>query len=77
MEFTEESLLVRPKIGLLNRFAQKAKQVAIISINPIFSSSEAVDQTRNLLALRIQVEGPSRHLNYFHRLIEGADLKMK
>jgi hypothetical protein len=77
MEFTEESIVVRPQIGLLNRYAQKAKQVAITSINPIFSASEAENQRRDLLALRIQVEGPSRHLSYFNRLIEGANLKVK
>ncbi len=77
MEFTEESIVVRPNIGLLNRYAQKAKQVAITSINPIFSPAEAETQRRNLMALRIQVEGPKKHLSYFNRLIEGANLKMK
>lgn len=77
MTLKEDSILVRPEIGLLNRFAQKAKQVAITSISPVFSASEAESQRRSLQALRIQVEGPQRSLNYFNRLIEGADLKVK
>lgn len=77
MQFTEESLLVRPEIRLLNRYAQKAKQVAITAINPVFSGSEAESHRRNLQALRIQVEGPQKSLSYFNRLIEGADLKVR
>ncbi len=77
MTFTEESLLVLPQIRLLNRYAQKAKQVAITSINPVFSASEAESQRRGLQALRIQVEGPQKHLSYFNSLIEGANLKVQ
>lgn len=77
MDFLEESLLVQPKIGLLNRYAQKAKQVAITAVNPVFSASEAESNRRGLQALRIQVEGPQKSLNYFNRLIEGANLKVK
>jgi hypothetical protein len=77
MKFTEESILVRPNIGLLNRYAQKAKQVAITAISPIFSGSEAESRRRELQALRIQIEGPQKSLSYFNRLIEGADLKVK
>ncbi len=76
MNFSEESILVRPEIRLLNRYAQKAKQVAITSINPVFSASEAESERRNLQALRIQIEGPQKHLSYFNRLIENANLKM-
>jgi hypothetical protein len=77
MKYTEESHLVRPNIGLLNRYAQKAKQVAITSINPVFSGAEAESKRRELQALRIQVEGPQKSLSYFHRLIEGANLTYK
>ncbi len=77
MKFIEESILVRPEIRLLNRYAQKAKQVAITSINPVFSASEAESHRRDLQALRIQVEGPPKHLSYFNSLIEGANLKFK
>jgi hypothetical protein len=77
MRFTEESMLVQPKIGLLNRYAQKAKQVAITAINPVFSGAEAENHRRALQALRIQVEGPQKSLSYFNRLIEGANLKVK
>jgi hypothetical protein len=77
MKFSEESMLVRPEIRLLNRYAQKAKQVAITAINPVFSGSEAESRRRELQALRIQVEGPQRSLNYFNHLIENADLKFQ
>ena len=75
MNFSEESLLVRPEIGLINRYAQKAKQVAITSVNPVFGAADAESQRRALQALRIQVEGPRQHLSYFNKLIEGANLK--
>ncbi len=76
MNFNEESILVRPQISLLNRYAQKAQQVAITAVNPVFSGYEAESHRRNLTALRIRVEGPPKSLNYFNRLIEGANLKM-
>lgn len=77
MKFTEESHLVRPDIGMLNRYAQKARQVAITAINPVFSAAEAESKRRALQALRIQVEGPQKSLHYFNRLLEGANLKYK
>lgn len=77
MQFVEESYLVQPRISLLNRFAQKAKQVAITSVNPVFSHAEAEDARQRLMALRIQVEGPSRSLARFRHLLEGANLNVK
>lgn len=76
MQYIEESILIRPDIGRLNQYAQKAKQVAILSINPVFSSYEAETQTRALQALRIQVEGTQNAMRYFNRLLEGANLKV-
>lgn len=73
---SEQSFLVKPNIGQLNKFAQRVKQVAITQVNPVFSPSQAEDHTRNLMALRIQVEGPSRSLQAFTRLLEGADFKI-
>ncbi len=76
MKFIEESILVRPDIGEVNRYARRAKQVAITSISPVFSASEAESERRRLQALRIQVEGPQKSLSYFNRMIEGANLKI-
>jgi len=73
---SEQSLLVKPNIEQLNRFAQRVKQVAITSVNPVFSPSQAEDHRRNLMALRIQVEGPSRSLQAFTRLLDGADFRI-
>ncbi len=74
LDETSESFLVRPNIGLLNRYAQKAKQISITSINPVFSPSDEMSTQKNLMGLRIQVEGSPRSLRYFHRLLQGADL---
>jgi hypothetical protein len=75
VNLVEQSFLVRPDIGLLNRYAQKARQVAITQIDPIFESGNLADQ-KDLSALRINVEGPSKYLQYFQRLIDGADLRV-
>lgn len=78
MEFMEESLTVQPKLSLLNRYAQKAKRVAIKAIKPVFDSAAEVEsQRRSLQGYRIQVEGPTRHLSYFNRMIDRANLRLK
>ena len=65
-----EHLRVRPRIKDLNKFAQKVNNVAICSINPIYTANNQLE------AFNICIEGPPGHVSYFHRLIAGADLKV-
>lgn len=77
LKFIEQTFTIRNDIGQLNEFAQKAKQVAITAINPVFTAGSGADseaQRRDLMALRIQVEGPTQSVNYFKRLMEGGNL---
>ena len=64
-----EELRVTPRIGLLNKYVQKAKKVAINSINPVYADNE-------LQAFNISIEGSPRHVSYFNRLIADANLKV-
>jgi hypothetical protein len=76
MEMTmSETLRVLPAIGRLNKYLQRAKKVAISSNNPVYFGQDA-DGQRKLQAFAIQVEGPAKHLSYFHRLIDEANLKI-
>ncbi len=64
-----EQMRVSPKIGLLNKYVQKVKKVAISSIHPVYADNE-------LQAFNICIEGPPRHMSYFNRLIADANLKV-
>ncbi|MBY0402322.1 MAG: hypothetical protein K2X66_00345 [Cyanobacteria bacterium] len=70
-----EDLRVIPAIGRLNKYLQRAKKVAISSINPVYFGDED-DGNRRLHAFNIRVEGPAKHVSYFHRLIDEANLKI-
>ncbi len=69
-----ETLQVAPAIGRLNKYLQRAKKVAISSINPIYLGHE--DGERRLQAFNIRVEGPAKHVGYFRRMIDQANLKI-
>lgn len=64
-----EQMRVTPRIGLLNKYVQKVKKVAISSIHPVYADNE-------LQAFNICIEGPPRHMSYFNRLIADANLKV-
>ena len=68
--FVTEHLRVTPKIGLLNKYVQKVKKVAISSIDPVYAANHEIE------AFNIRVEGPPRHMSYFNRLIADANLKV-
>lgn len=68
-----ENFRVIPQIRLLNKYVQRAKKIAISSINPV-TLHNAQGSTVN--ALNIRVEGPPKHISYFHRLISEANLKI-
>lgn len=70
-----ENLRVVPAISRLNKYLQRAKKVAISSINPVYFGQED-DGQRKLQAFNIRVEGPAKHVSYFHRLIDEANLKI-
>lgn len=74
METMTETLRVIPEIGRLNKYLQRAKKVAISSINPIYLGP--ANGERRLQAFNIRVEGPAKHLSYFHRMIDEANLKI-
>jgi hypothetical protein len=68
--FVTEHLRVSPKIGLLNKYIQKVKKVAISAIDPVYEDNHEIK------AFNIRVEGPPRHMSYFNRLIADANLKV-
>ncbi|MBX2860322.1 MAG: hypothetical protein KTR14_03750 [Vampirovibrio sp.] len=68
-----ENIRVLPDISRVNGYLQKAKEVAIKGISPVYADNGAKGE---LAALSIQVEGPAKHLSYFYRLIDEANLKL-
>ncbi len=65
-----ESMRVTPQIGLLNKYVQKVKKVAISAIDPIYS------ETHQLRGFNVQIEGPAKHMSYLARLLSDANLKV-
>lgn len=65
-----ESLRVTHKIGLLNKYIQKAKKVAINSIDPIYADNNEIR------GFDVRLEGPPRHMSYLNRLLSDANLKV-
>ena len=65
-----ENLRITPKIGLLNKYVQKVKKVAINSIDPIYTESN------QLQGFNVRMEGPARHMSYLQRLLSDANLKV-
>jgi hypothetical protein len=65
-----ENLQVTPKIGLLNKYVQKAKKVAINSIDPIYADNNEIR------GFNVRIEGPARHMSYLNRLLTDANLKV-
>lgn len=57
-----EHLKIGPRIGLLNKYVQKAKRVAVSSIAPVYTSNE-------LTGFNVELEGPPRHMSYLQRLL--------
>ena len=75
MEHTlSDNVKVIPDITLLNKYVRKAQKVAISAINPVYFTQP--DGPPKLHAFSVKVEGPAKHLNYFHRLIDEANLKI-
>jgi hypothetical protein len=75
MEMTmSESFRVMPAIGRLNKYLQRAKKVALSSIDPVYQ--EIQGQDARLEGFNIKVEGPARYLSYFSRLIDEGNLKL-
>ncbi|MBY0451094.1 MAG: hypothetical protein K2X01_10770 [Cyanobacteria bacterium] len=68
-----ENFRVVPSVRLLNKYVQRAKKVAISSINPFFFEDSDGHTQRGL---NIRVEGPASHISYFNRLIDQANLKI-
>lgn len=65
-----ESLRVTPRIGLLNKYVQKVKKVAISAIDPIYADNNEIR------GFNVRVEGPPRHMSYLHRLLADANMKV-
>lgn len=65
-----ENLRVTHKIGLLNKYVQKAKKVAINSIDPIYADN------KEIRGFNVRLEGPPRHMSYLNRLLSDANLKV-
>jgi uncharacterized protein (DUF1778 family) len=65
-----ENLRVTHKIGLLNKYVQKAKKVAINAIDPIYADDNQIR------GFNVRLEGPPRHMSYLNRLLSDANLKV-
>lgn len=65
-----ENLRVTHKIGLLNKYVQKAKKVAINAIDPIYADNNEIQ------GFNVRLEGPPRHMSYLNRLLSDANLKV-
>lgn len=60
------------KIGLLNKYLNKVKRVAVHAIDPVYG----VVDGQVIEAFKLSLEGPPKHLSYFHRLLDDANLKI-
>tara|TARA_B100000287_G_C20471016_1_gene717234 strand:- start:399 stop:641 length:243 start_codon:yes stop_codon:yes gene_type:complete len=69
-----ENFQVLAEIRLLNKYVQRVKKIAISAISPVYSANASGEAVR---ALNIRVEGPKKHISYFHRLIDEANLKIR
>ena len=85
MRMVEESMVVQPKLTMLQKISDTVKQVAFTSVDPVFvesaglishnqSYSQVESARRELIGFRLQVEGPEKHVNYFQRLLKEANL---
>ncbi len=70
-----ENFRVVAEVRLLNKYVQRAKKVAISAINPIIMEEGMTGSP--VRALNIWVEGPSKHIRYFKRLIDEANLEIR
>jgi hypothetical protein len=70
MDLTTEEFTVSPEIKQVTAYLNKAKQVAVQSIQPVFSDDLQIK------GLSIRVEGPEKHLSYFGQLLKTAKLSL-
>jgi hypothetical protein len=68
MHLETQEFTVSPEIKQVTHYLNKAKRVAVQSIQPVFSDDLQVK------GLNIRVEGPAKHLSYFGQLIQNAKL---
>jgi hypothetical protein len=68
LELLTEEFVVTPEIKQVTHYLNKAKQVAVQSIQPVFSDDLQVK------GLNIKVEGPQKHVSYFGQLLKSAKL---
>jgi hypothetical protein len=75
---TTAQVKVAPRnIGLLNQCLQKARRVAVRSIDPIYMPNSIPENDEHVIeALNLSLEGPPRHLSYIFRLLDDAGLKI-
>ncbi len=70
--FVTTSVKVSPDIAKVNVALNKAKQVAVQSMRPIYTGVD-----RDVLeAFNLSVEGPEKHVSYLRRLLQDANLKI-
>ena len=84
MRMIEQSMVVQPRLSMLQKIAEKVKQVAFTSLHPVFMEAdllrnqqeccEAESVRRELIGFRLQVEGPEKHVSYFQHLCKEANL---
>jgi hypothetical protein len=65
-----ELFQVSPRIGLLNKYVQRVKKVAINSIDPIYADDNV------LAGFHVRMEGPARQMRYLTRLLSDGELKV-
>jgi hypothetical protein len=68
LEMLTEEFTVSPEIKQVTNCLNKAKQVALQSIQPVFSDDLQVK------GLNIKVEGPQKHVSFFGQLLKSAKL---
>jgi hypothetical protein len=68
LELVTEEFTVSPEIKQVTHYLNKAKKVALQSIQPVFSDDLQIK------GLNITVEGPEKHMSYFGQLLKSAKL---
>ena len=82
MELIEQSILVQPKLRMLNELAEQSQKVAVTGLRPVFEDLpktcvDAENNRRQLLGFRLNIEGPERQISYFTRLLHDANMIAK
>lgn len=68
-----DQVRVEPDIAAINRLLNRAQQVAVSEMSPLYTREEG---KKVLSAFQLKLEGPPTHISNFLRLIANANLKI-